>query len=105
MELVEGDTLTCPVPMATAVGYAKQIASALEYAHDKGIIHRDLKPANIKVSPDGIVKLLDFGLSKVIEGPSSVRARWVAPVHNHRRDAHWSRSRHGRLHVSRAGLR
>jgi Tol biopolymer transport system component len=71
MELVEGDTLTCPVPLATALGYAKQIASALEYAHDKGIVHRDLKPANIKVSPDGIVKLLDFGLSKVIEGPSS----------------------------------
>ena len=68
MELVEGETLACPLPFDTALDYARQIAEALEYAHEKGIIHRDLKPANIKVTPEGVVKLLDFGLAKAIEG-------------------------------------
>jgi eukaryotic-like serine/threonine-protein kinase len=69
MELVEGPTLAecmergrIPVPEALAI--ARQIAEALEYAHEKGIVHRDLKPANVKLRPDGVVKVLDFGLAK-----------------------------------------
>jgi eukaryotic-like serine/threonine-protein kinase len=68
MELVEGETLASPLPVDTALNYARQIAEALEYAHEKGIIHRDLKPANIKATPEGVVKVLDFGLAKAIEG-------------------------------------
>ena len=64
MELVEGKDLAGPLPIDTAIDYARQIATGLEAAHEKGIVHRDLKPANIKVTPDGIVKLLDFGLAK-----------------------------------------
>src|SRR5438552_9727166 len=54
MELVEGETLAGPLPIETALDYARQIAAALEAAHEKGIIHRDLKPANVKVTPDGM---------------------------------------------------
>jgi serine/threonine protein kinase len=72
MELVEGDTLPCPLPLETALGYARQIVEALEYAHERGVIHRDLKPANIKVTPEGTVKLLDFGLAKAVDDPSGV---------------------------------
>src|SRR5262245_3932991 len=61
MEMVEGENLTGPLPVETALEYFKQIADALEAAHEKGIVHRDLKPANIKVTPDGVVKVLDFG--------------------------------------------
>jgi serine/threonine protein kinase len=69
MELVEGPTLAeriarGPIPLDEALPIAKQIAEALEAAHEHGIIHRDLKPANIKVRPDGTVKVLDFGLAK-----------------------------------------
>src|SRR5215831_10843109 len=69
MELVEGPTLADrirqgPIPVAEALGIARQIAEALEAAHEKGVVHRDLKPANIKIRPDGTVKVLDFGLAK-----------------------------------------
>jgi eukaryotic-like serine/threonine-protein kinase len=81
MELVEGPTLADviakgPIPRAEALPIAKQIAEALEAAHEQGIIHRDLKPANIKVRPDGVVKVLDFGLAKAMEavGPMSPSA-------------------------------
>ena len=72
MELVEGPTLAeriaqGPIPLEEALGIAKQIADALEAAHEKDIVHRDLKPANIKIRPDGSVKVLDFGLAKAGE--------------------------------------
>ncbi|HWE51282.1 MAG TPA: protein kinase [Bryobacteraceae bacterium] len=72
MELVDGATLSeriaqGPVPLDEALGIAKQIADALEAAHEKSIVHRDLKPANIKIKPDGSVKVLDFGLAKAGE--------------------------------------
>lgn len=71
MELVEGLTLADrikngPIPLDEALPIAKQVAEALEYAHERGVIHRDLKPANIKVKPDGTVKVLDFGLAKAL---------------------------------------
>ncbi len=72
MELVEGDDLSQriargAIPLEEALPIAKQIAAALEAAHEQGIIHRDLKPANIKVRPDGTVKVLDFGLAKAMD--------------------------------------
>ena len=72
MELVEGETLASlikpgPLPIETALNYARQIAEALEAANEKGIIHRDLKPANIMVTPAGLVKVLDFGVAKAEE--------------------------------------
>jgi serine/threonine protein kinase len=72
MELVEGDDLSQriargAIPLDEALPIARQIAEALEAAHEAGIIHRDLKPANIKVREDGTVKVLDFGLAKAME--------------------------------------
>src|ERR1700692_2914919 len=72
MELVDGPTLPekikqGPIPFDEALAIARQIADALEAAHEKGIVHRDLKPANVKIRPDGSVKVLDFGLAKSAE--------------------------------------
>ncbi len=76
MELVDGPTLAeriaaGPIPVADALQIAEQISEALEYAHEHGIVHRDLKPANIKVTQDGTVKVLDFGLAKAFGEESS----------------------------------
>jgi eukaryotic-like serine/threonine-protein kinase len=85
MELVEGQTLAeriarGPIPLEETLSIAKQIAEALEYAHERGIVHRDLKPANVKITPDGAVKVLDFGLAKAIEGNSGVEEMGNSPT-------------------------
>src|SRR6187200_2378694 len=76
MELVEGEDLAAIIargalPIAESLTIARQIADALEAAHEQGVIHRDLKPANIKVRPDGTVKILDFGLAKALASDGS----------------------------------
>ncbi|MBI3047876.1 MAG: serine/threonine-protein kinase [Acidobacteria bacterium] len=85
MELVEGPTLADriaqgAIPVDEALPVAKQIAEALEAAHEQGIIHRDLKPANVKVRPDGTVKVLDFGLAKAFEAEPAAAGLSLAPT-------------------------
>ena len=113
MELVEGEDLSQriargPIPVDEALPIAKQIAEALEAAHEQGIIHRDLKPANIKVRPDGTVKVLDFGLGEGAwsrrRGATSADVVAVADDHvarddDRRRDD----PRHGGVHEPGAG--
>ena len=76
---------TVRIPVDESLEIARQIAEALEAAHGRGIVHRDLKPANVKITPDGQVKVLDFGLAKPIEprrvgrGHLAVDRRWRAP--------------------------
>src|SRR5881394_568121 len=92
MELVEGEDLSAhiargPIPLPEVLPIAKQIADALEAAHEQGIIHRDLKPQNIKMRDDGTVKVLDFGLAKAMEPATAVGPTLMAsptmtsPVH------------------------
>src|SRR5215510_15412839 len=85
LELVEGQTLADrlkrgPLPIDQALTISKGICEAIEAAHEKGIIHRDLKPANIKLTSDGIVKVLDFGLAKVREGEERASALSNSPT-------------------------
>jgi serine/threonine-protein kinase len=85
MEFVDGPTLADriaegPLPVNEALAIARQIADALQAAHDQGVIHRDLKPANIKLRDDGAVKVLDFGLAKSIEPAAAVSGRSMSPT-------------------------
>jgi Tol biopolymer transport system component len=88
MQLAEGPTLAeriaqGPIPIEDVLRIAKQIADALEYAHEKGIIHRDLKPANVKVAADDTVKILDFGLAKALETEPSSAELANSPTLSH----------------------
>jgi serine/threonine protein kinase/dipeptidyl aminopeptidase/acylaminoacyl peptidase len=85
MELVEGEDLAerigrGPVALDEALPIARQIASALEAAHEQGIVHRDLKPANVRVRPDGTVKVLDFGLAKALDPPGAATDPMKSPT-------------------------
>ena len=100
LEFVEGDTLAeriakGPLLIGEALRIAMQIAEALDAAHEKGIVHRDLKPANIKITPDGIVKVLDFGLAKAtLDGDADINVSRTPTV-----------TRDRGLHESRTGAR
>src|SRR5213593_514008 len=85
LELVDGETLAeiiarGPLAVGDALPIARQIADALETAHDRGVVHRDLKPANIKVTPEGKVKVLDFGLAKMLEPERAASSISVSPT-------------------------
>jgi serine/threonine-protein kinase len=87
MELVEGPTLAeqigrGPIPVGEALAIAKQIAEALECAHERGVVHRDLKPANVKITSDGRVKVLDFGLAAIVQAPGAEAAHPMPRPHS-----------------------
>ena len=113
LEFVDGPTLADriaqgPIPIPEALAIARQIAEALEAAHEHGIIHRDLKPANIKVRTDGTVKVLDFGLAKALDPTSAGTVDMTASPTDHRTGADDRRRRDpwdAGLHESRAGAR
>ena len=108
LELVDGPTLADrlthgPIPFDEVLTIGRQIADAVEAAHEHGIVHRDLKPANIKVRPDGTVKVLDFGLAKALE-PESAAGSDVNVPHDYDTgdDADGRHPRHGRVYEPRA---
>ena len=108
MELVPGETLSeklsnGPLPLDEALKIARQIADALEAAHERGIIHRDLKPANIKVTPEGRVKVLDLGLAKASMRSGSDPDALALPDARHRRHAARRHPRDRGVHEPRAG--
>jgi len=112
MELVEGPTLADRIaqgamPVDEALPIAKQIAEALETAHEQGIIHRDLKPANVKVRSDGTVKVLDFGLAKAMDpmGVVSSSHSMSPTITRPRHDACGRDPGHCGVHGARAGQR
>ena len=109
LELVEGPTLSerlarGPVPLDEALAIARQIAEALDAAHEKGIVHRDLKPSNIKIRPDGGVKVLDFGLAKLVNQRWHVRLQWNGAARRRGHSA-WPGDRHHCVHVAGASAR
>ncbi len=86
LELVEGDTIAerierGPIPWRQTLAIARQIADALDAAHEKGIVHRDLKPANIKITPEGVVKVLDFGIAKAVDESAAGGSATVTEMH------------------------
>jgi serine/threonine protein kinase len=115
LELVEGEDLKerltrGAIPVDEALEIAEQVAQALEEAHNKGIVHRDLKPANVKLTPDGKVKVLDFGLAKAWAGDASgvgsaPSALSQSPHPRQHRHGGGRDPRHGGLHVARTGAR
>ena len=117
LELVDGLTLADrlaqgAIPLAQALLIARQIADALEAAHEQGIIHRDLKPANIKLRPDDTVKVLDFGFARCSTARDQVgwvgRVGWTSRVPHTDEPGHdscWCDSRHCGVHEPRAGAR
>jgi len=103
MEYIDGESPKGPMPLDDALRIARQIADALEAAHDKGITHRDLKPGNIKIKPDGTVKVLDFGLAKVTGGPASSGEN--SPNAHHGHDPSRHDSGHRVVYGARASAR